>query len=158
VRGAFASRVALLSCLVLGLLGCAEEPSGPLARVARWTGCAVPAGAVRVYDHLAGDARTFVMHAKVVLPKSRIGDFLSSCGFSVEELRRGYDPRAMAPREPLRWWNPPEPEWAAGAVRVDGDRRREILVVERDTDFAVFLRATGVAPYNTSQQRSSIDP
>lgn len=132
-----------LCCLLLLIAACGEEATGPLARIEQTTGCVVPPGAVRVHDHLGGDAETFVMHAKVVIPKSRIDDLVRSCGFSAEELQVGYDHRGMRPEEPLTWWNPPDRQLARGAARTDEHGLREILVVERDTDFAVYLRASG---------------
>lgn len=130
------------ACVTAGLLlACGSDAGGPIARIERATGCVVPPGAVQVHDHLAGDARTLVLYAKVVLPKSQVDAFLRSCGFSVDDLRSGYDPRAMAPEEPLRWWNPPAPSAAAGASHVGEAHRSELLVAERDTDFVVFLKS-----------------
>ncbi len=132
-----------LCCLMLFVSACDEEATGPLARIERTTGCVVPPGAVRVHDHLDGDAQTFVMHAKVVLPRSRIEDFVRSCGFGMQELQVGYDHRSMRPSEPLDWWNPPDRRLTRGAAHTHGSVLREVLVVPRDTDFAVFLKASG---------------
>ena len=126
----------LLAC---ALVACgSSEVSGPIARIHRFTGCEVPPGAVRVHEHVGGDADRAVIHAKVVIPKPTIDAFVSSCGFERGALVSGFDHSVMLPEESLPWWNPPEPRVGFGSSSGDA----EIFVVERDTDFAVYVRAT----------------
>lgn len=132
----------LHSSVVLVLL-CAcgsSESSGPITRIHRFTGCEVPPGAVRVHEHVGGDATHAVIHAKVVIPKPTIDAFVASCGFERGELVSGFDLEPMRPDEPLPWWNPPEPRVGFGGSRGDA----AIFVVERDTDFAVWVTNANV--------------
>ena len=126
-------------CALVLLVGCgSSEASGPIARIHRFSGCEVPPGAVRVHEHVGGDAERAIIHAKVVIPKPTIDAFVSSCGFERGALLSGYDHESMRPDEPLPWWTPPNPSLGFGESRGDA----EIFVVERDTDFAVYIRAT----------------
>ena len=137
-------RVATIS--LLGLGACGSDATGPQARIQRFTGCSVPAGAVRVHEHLGGDASRFVMHAKVVIPKAAIDDYVASCGFDRAALVEGFDHHGMLPTEPLTWWTPLDRQLGRGArIEVEGDVR-ELVAFERDTDFAVFVRAEGATP------------
>jgi hypothetical protein len=142
-RGPRLVTVALTS-LLLG--ACGSDATGPQARIQRFTGCVVPAGAVRVHESLGGDAARFVMHAKVVIPKPAIDAYVASCGFDRAALEEGFDHHGMLPTESLPWWTPLDRQLGRGArIEVDGDVR-ELVAFERDTDFAVFVRAEGVTP------------
>ncbi|MBX3250963.1 MAG: hypothetical protein KF901_27550 [Myxococcales bacterium] len=134
--------------LALGVtaLGCGEDVgSGPQARIRHFTGCEVPAGAVRVHEHLSGDAERFVMYAKVVIPKGAVGAYVASCGHRRDHLRSGYDIGAMAPDEPLAWWTPPDRQLVRGGKVESDGVVHELFEVERDTDFAVYVRVEGRA-------------
>jgi hypothetical protein len=51
----------------------------------------------------------------------------------------------MLPEEPLRWWTPLDRQLGRGQrVEHDGEVR-ELVVFERDTDFAVFVRVEDAA-------------
>ena len=128
---------------LVALLGCgSSDASGPIARIHQFTGCEVPPGAVRVHENVGGDETRAVIHVKVVIPKPTLDAFVRSCGFERDALRTGYDHHPMRPAEPLVWWNPPDRQLCVGASQSEGANTREIVVVERDTDFAVYLRAT----------------
>lgn len=129
--------------LLVVLAACgSSEASGPIGRIHRFTGCEVPPGSVRVHDHVGGDETTAIIHAKVVMPKPAIDDFVRSCGFERAALQPGFDHHPMRPDESLPWWNPPDRQLGQGAERTSSDGSAQIVVVERDTDFAVYVRAT----------------
>lgn len=138
---------ALLACAAaaLGGAGCDDDPGvgGPRARIEHFTGCVVPSGAVRVHDEVGGTADQFVVHAKVVFPKAAFPAFLASCGTSEAELQPGYDTHPMLPASPIRFWNPPDRQLNRGVALTRDGRTVEIVTVERDTDFAVYLRSVG---------------
>ncbi len=123
--------------------GCGVDATGPQARIQRFTGCVVPAGAVRVHENVGGDEDRFVVHAKVVIPKRAIDGFVGSCGFDRASLREGYDHHEMSPEEPLAWWTPLDRALGRGGRVEVEDGARELVEFERDTDFAVFVRAEG---------------
>ncbi|MEM9070139.1 MAG: hypothetical protein AAGE52_16650 [Myxococcota bacterium] len=134
--------------LAVGVLcgACGGDVGGPITRIGRLTECAVPPDAVRVHDHLEGDAETFVMFAKVVIPKGRMEAFVASCGFQAAQLQPGYDHHEMRPDEPPRWWNIPDRQLGRGARREAEGFASELVSVERDTDFAIYVRSSGRAP------------
>ncbi|MCB9637163.1 MAG: hypothetical protein H6721_34060 [Sandaracinus sp.] len=134
-----------LGLALLLLSACGSEATGPQARIQQFTGCVVPPGAVRVHENVGGDASRFVVHVKVVIPKRAIDAYVASCGFDRAALREGYDHHGMLPADPLVWWTPLDRQLGRGQrIEVDGDVR-ELVEFERDTDFAVFVRAEGAA-------------
>ncbi len=131
------------SALLLGAGGGEDSSGGPRARILAFTGCHVPSGAVRVHDHIGGDAEQFVVHAKTVIPKEQLPGMLESCGTTDGALQRGYDTHPMLPEAPLAWWSPPDRQLVRGVRLEQGSRVVEIVAVERDTDYAVYLKSVG---------------
>lgn len=132
----------LLSLLTLGLLAC-ESPAAntPHARIERFTGCPVPATAVQLHDHIGGDADEAVTHAKLVLPKDELREFLRGCGTDLERLERAYDPSGTEPDQALDFWTLPERQLIHGGEHAKGPTRTVVLLHERDTDIAIYLYA-----------------
>ena len=131
--------------LAVALLACDGPADTPHERIARFTGCSVPSGAVQIEDHIGGDAAEAVTHAKLVLPKSAIRDFLRGCGTRLEAFEPAYDASALAPAEPLDFWTLPDRQVLRGAERSTAAGGRVLLLHERDTDTAVYLWARGRA-------------
>lgn len=143
--------------LLFVFASCAEpQTTGPFGRVAQFADCQVPAGAIGVEDRLVTEGDDVVFHARVVLRPSRLPRMLRSCGVTLDDFRRGFDPSVIAPPvdppaehsdfpvpdprvpqegQPVDWWAFPSDEHVAHAF-VDG---RHLLIVQRDTDVAVFL-------------------
>ena len=121
--------------------GCESVADSPQARIERFTGCPVPPSAVQLHDHVGGDASAAITHAKVVLPKAELRDFLRGCGTSLGQMEKGYDPTELAPSTELDFWHLPERELLHGGERRQGRRRTVFLLHERDTDIAIYLWA-----------------
>jgi len=122
------------------LAGCGEA-GGPHARIRALTGCEVPPGVVRLHDEVGGTAAHAVTHAKLVMPESSVEAFVTSCGFTMEELEVGFDHHELQPETPLAWWNPPDRRLLRGARHVTAEGERVLLMLERDTDFAFYVYA-----------------
>lgn len=146
----------LLGVLLL-CTACTEEPTtGPIGRVAEFGDCQVPAAAIRVEDRFSMEGDDLVFHARIVLPPSRLPRMLSSCDVTLEDFRRGFDASAIAPptgppaahedfpvpdpripqaQNPVDWWVFPRDEHVAHTFAGG----RHLLIVQRDTDVAVFI-------------------
>tara|TARA_B100001750_G_scaffold131718_1_gene104720 strand:- start:199 stop:615 length:417 start_codon:yes stop_codon:yes gene_type:complete len=137
--------VRVLLTIALLWVGCAEEVDTPHERIQRFTGCPVPAGAVQIEDHLGGDAQQAVTHAKLVLAKDDLRDFLRGCGTSLDAFQPAYDARPLAPAEELDFWELPDRQTIRGAEKTSPAGRTVLILHERDTDVAVYLWARGAA-------------
>ncbi len=133
-------RVLLVVSLLL--LAC-DSPSAttPHARIERFTGCPVPSTAVQLHDHIGGDASEAVTHAKLVLPKDEIREFLRACGTSVDALEPAYDASELRPETELDFWTVPDRQVIRGGERTRDGTRTVLILHERDTDVAVYLYA-----------------
>lgn len=136
-------RALLLLALAAGLACDGSSPATtPHARIERFTGCPVPPSAVQLHDHIGGDASEAVTHAKLVLPKDDLRGFLRGCGTTLEALDQpGYDADALAPETELDFWTLPAPQLVRSGERTRDGTRTVLLLHERDTDIAIYLRA-----------------
>lgn len=134
----------LLLLTLLALTACDDAPRAttPHARIERFTGCPVPPSAVQLHDHIGGDASEAVTHAKLVLPKDDLRDFLRGCGTTLEALDvPAYDAGALEPERELAFWTLPAPQLVRGGERTKDGTRTVFLLHERDTDIAIYLYA-----------------
>ncbi len=99
-----------------------------------------------MHENIGGDAEQHVTHVKIVMPKDKLDRFLETCGFHRNGLQRGFDHRELAPNQPLFWWDPPDRQLVYGDSREDEGFAIAVVVLERDTDFSVYVHATGSLP------------
>jgi len=132
----------LVSLLLAGILAC-DSPAvtTPHARIERFTGCPVPSTAVQLHDHVGGDASEAVTHAKLVLPKDELREFLRGCGTTLEALTPAYDASALRPETELDFWTVPDRQVIRGGERTRDGMRTVVILHERDTDMAIYLYA-----------------
>ncbi len=138
-----AVRGLLLSALFT-IVACDDTPRAttPHARIERFTGCPVPPSAVHLHDHIGGDASEAVTHAKLVLPKDELRDFLRGCGTSLEALDvPAYDASELEPETELDFWTLPAPQLIRGGERTKDGTHTVLMLHERDTDIAIYLYA-----------------
>ncbi|MEM6958633.1 MAG: hypothetical protein AAF645_23320 [Myxococcota bacterium] len=126
----------------MSMLACGNDGGayGPRERIARFARCRVPVGAVSAEDALEPHERGYRWNARVVVRERQLDTFLESCGVRDAELTPGYE-ASESPLAP----NPVPPFWVLPSKRfVLGVERRPdelFLLVERDTDYAIFLGA-----------------
>ncbi len=138
--------VLCLGCL-WAFAGCEDEPlGGPHHRVRAYGECSPPPNLVAVHDQLSGDGNGWRYHASVVMPFSALDAFVASCGFTqadFQQASRLADFASLEPRDENgavpRFWQLPDPD----AFSIAHEESRYLLIVERDTDIAAFVVASG---------------
>ena len=116
---------------------CGASSDGPDGRLRSITGCKVPGGAVDIGDEIGGTAEQLIYWAKVVIAKDDLPEFLASCGTDLDDAKAGFalDLAESAPSQ----WRLPDPSLVASFEAPNAT----VLVLERDTDFAVYVHHTG---------------
>ena len=118
------------------VLACSSSSGGPRQRMREFGGCDVPASVVQIEDQLQG-AEAWTYWGMVVMEKDGLPEFLDGCGVRLEDFRLGAQHESLAPDPRPRWWQLPSPEYVGWAR----SPQRDLLLLERDTDVAVFVVA-----------------